>query len=153
MLPSPEPGSPTHTALEGVLDELRAECTADRCTLRLDLPDQTFPVVVESRGAGVGTLIGERTVTLPGQPVVEALRAGAGQVVQDDCLRAHDDPAFRAMLTAYGGLSAQIVTAVRNADGLRGIVSVHVLGGTRAWTSEHTGAAQRACVLIDRILG
>lgn len=150
---SVEPEPLDHAALGAVLDELRAECKADRCTLRLDLPNQTFPVVVESRGPGIGTLIGERTVTLPGQPVVEALRAGADQVVQDDCLRADDDPAFRAMLTAYGGLSAQIVTAVRNADELRGIVSLHVLGGTRRWTSEHTEAAQRACVLVDRILG
>lgn len=153
MTVSTAPEALAEAALQGVLDRLRSDCGADRCTLRLDLPDETFPVVVESRGPGVSSLIGERTVALPGQPVVEALRAGADQVVQPDCLQASDDPGFRAMLTAYGGLSAQVVTAVRSEGRLRGIVSVHVTGGTRDWTTQHTGAASRACVLVDRILG
>ena len=88
-----------------------------------------FPVVHESLGEGAATLVGERTVVLRGQPVVEALLSGVDQVVQEDCPAASDDPAFHAMLAAYGGLSAQIVTAVRDGDRLVGIVSVHVLGG------------------------
>lgn len=138
--------------LRGVLDELRSACAADRCTLRTADADPSFSVVVESRRDGVGSLIGDTTVVLAGQPVVEAMRAGTAQVVQDDCVAADDDPAFQRMLVAYGGLSAQVVTAVRDDAGLHGIVSVHVLGGTRAWTPAETGAAAAACAEIGRIL-
>ena len=50
--------------MQRILDDLRADLDADRCTLRLDVPGETFPVVHESRGPGVGTLIGERTVVI-----------------------------------------------------------------------------------------
>ena len=130
--------------MQSILDDLRAALNADRCTLRLDVPGETFPVVHESLGEGAATLVGERTVVLRGQPVVEALLSGVDQVVQEDCPAASDDPAFHAMLAAYGGLSAQIVTAVRDGDRLVGIVSVHVLGGTREWAPLDLGRARRA---------
>ncbi len=78
--------------------------------------------------------------------------SGVGQVVQDDCATASDDPAFHAMRAAYGGLSAQVVTAVRDRERLLGIVSVHVLGGTRAWTPLEMGRARRAADEVARLL-
>jgi hypothetical protein len=84
--------------------------------------------------------------------VVEALLSGVDQVVQEDCATASDDPAFHRMRAAYGGLSAQIVTAVRDRDRLAGIVSVHVLGGTRRWTPLERGLARRAAHDIGRLL-
>jgi GAF domain-containing protein len=138
--------------MQQILDELRTALNADRCTLRLNVPGETFPVVHESLGEGAGTLVGERTVVLRGQPVVEALLSGVDQVVQEDCPAASDDPAFRAMLAAYGGLSAQIVTAVRDGERLIGIVSVHVLGGTRAWAPIDLGRARRAAEDIGTLL-
>jgi GAF domain-containing protein len=139
--------------MQHILDDLRNALDADRCTLRLDVPGETFPVVHESLGEGVGSLVGERTVVLRGQPVVEALFSGVDQVVQRDCPAASDDPAFHAMLAAYGGLSAQIVTAVRDGDRLVGIVSVHVLGGTREWAPLDLGRARRAADDIGAQLG
>jgi len=139
-------------ALRSILDGLRADCRADRCTLRLDVPGETFPVVCESLAAGAGTLIGERTVVLAGQPVVQAMLSGTQQVVQDDCSTASDDPAFHAMREAYGGLSAQIVTAVRSGGALLGIVSVHVLGGTREWSAAERELAIEACAAVARAL-
>ena len=139
--------------MQSILDDLRAALNADRCTLRLDVPGETFPVVHESLGEGAATLVGERTVVLRGQPVVEALLSGVDQVVQEDCPAASDDPAFHAMLAAYGGLSAQIVTAVRDGDRLVGIVSVHVLGGTREWTPLDLGRARRAADDIAQARG
>jgi GAF domain-containing protein len=138
--------------IQGILDALRTALRADRCTLRLDVEGATFPVVHESLGEGAGTLVGERTIALRGQPVVEALLSGADQVVQDDCAAASDDPAFHAMRAAYGGLSAQVVTAVRDGGRLAGIISVHVLGGTRAWTPLDMGRARRAADDIGRLL-
>jgi GAF domain-containing protein len=138
--------------IQAILDDLRAELRADRCTLRVDVEGETFPVVHESLGEGAGTLVGERTVALRGQPVVEALVSGVDQVVQEDCAAASDDPAFHAMRAAYGGLSAQVVTAVRDGERLAGIISVHVLGGTRAWTPVDMGRARRAADDIGRLL-
>ncbi len=138
--------------IQSILDTLRTDLQADRCTLRLDVPGETFPVVAESCGAGVGTLVGERTIVLRGQPVVEAMLSGVGQVVQEDCATASDDPAFHAMREAYGGLSAQVVTAVRQDDRLAGILSVHMLGGTRAWMPAERGRARRAAEDVGRLL-
>jgi hypothetical protein len=56
------------------------------------------------------------------------------------------------MRAAYGGLSAQVVTAVRDRERLLGIVSVHVLGGTRAWTPLEMGRARRAADEVARLL-
>jgi GAF domain-containing protein len=139
-------------ALQTVIDELRASYDVGRCTLRLEHPDELFPVVVESRASGVGSLIGDRTVDLRGQPVVEALASGAGQVVQDDSAAASDDPAFQRMLVAYGGLAAQIVTAVRPGGRLRGIISLHELRGPREWTAPEIALAVRAAGLVGAII-
>jgi len=139
-------------ALQAIVEALREGYRVPRCTLRLDVPGETFPVVHEACADGAASLIGETTVALPGQPVVEALRGGADQVVQDDCATASADPAFQRMLVAYGGLAAQIVTAVRVDGRLAGIVSLHALGAPRAWTAAETRGATDACALIARVL-
>src|SRR5436305_135432 len=100
-------------ALEAIVGSLREAVRVDRCTLRLEAPGDYFPVLHESRTPHAGTLIGDRKVPLQGQPVVEAILAGADQVVQPDTATASEDPAFQAMLIHYGGLGAQIVTPVR----------------------------------------
>jgi GAF domain-containing protein len=139
-------------ALDALVGALREALDVGRCTLRLDRPGETFPVVHESRAPGVGTLIGETTVVLKGQPVVEAMLAGVPQVVQDDCATASDDPAFQRMLGVYGGMASQIVTAVRVDGELRGIVSLHQLGTPRRWTAAETEAATRGAGLIGAVL-
>jgi GAF domain-containing protein len=139
-------------ALDAIVGALREELGVGRCTLRLDVPGETFPVVHESLAAGVGSLIGETSIVLTGQPVVEAMLAGVPQVVQDDCASASDDPAFQRMLGVYGGLAAQIVTAVRVDGALRGIVSCHQLGTPRHWTPAETEVAARGAALVGAVL-
>jgi maleate isomerase len=138
--------------LEAIVERLRQTVGVDRCTLRLDVRGDYFPVVHESRSAGTGTLIGDRTVSLQGQPVVEAILAGAEQVVQPDCPSASDDPAFQAMLVHYGGLGAQIVTPVRDGDALLGIISLHHLGGPREWSAGELAAARAGAELVGRLM-
>jgi GAF domain-containing protein len=139
-------------ALQGVVNALLEQLAAARCTLRLDVPGDVFPVVYEARRDGARTLIGDQEVTLRGQPVVEAMLSGTGQVVQHDSARASEDPAFQRMLRSYGGLGAQIVTAVRPRGVLRGIVSVHHLGGPRNWTEAEIALASDAARLAGRVL-
>lgn len=139
-------------ALDAVVHALRTAFGVGRCTLRLDVPGDVFPVVFESRAEGVGTLIGDTRVSLRGQPVVEAMLSGVPQVVQHDCATASDDPAFQRMLGIYGGMASQIVTAVRVGGELRGIVSLHQLGTPRTWTDQETELATRGCALVGAIL-
>jgi GAF domain-containing protein len=135
-----------------VLEELLAVVACSRVTLRRDDPgDYAFPVVEEALAPGVASLRHERTIDLRRQPVVRELALGR-QVVQDDSRQAYDDPAFQAMLDAYGGLAAQIVTPVLSGERLAAIVSVHQLGAPRTWTDEEIGAARAAATRIGTLL-
>lgn len=140
-------------ALDALIATLRAQVGVDRCTLRLDVAGEYFPVVHESRTQRAATLIGDREVSLQGQPVVEAILAGADQVVQPDTSSASDDPAFQAMLRHYGGLGAQIVTPVRERGHLLGIISLHHLGDPREWSVTEKDAAFEAAELVRRLVG
>ena len=139
-------------ALEAMVARLRAEVGVDRCTLRLDVAGEYFPVVHESRTEGTRTLVGDRDVSLQGQPVVDAILAGAEQVVQPDTATASEDPAFRAMLRHYGGLGAQIVTPVREDCALLAIISLHHLGGPREWSQREKDAAFDTAELVRRLV-
>jgi len=138
--------------LDEVLDELRVATGASRATLRCDVPGGSpFPVVAESLAPGVGSLRDERSVHLPTQPVVLEVQRGR-QVVQDDCAAASADPAFHAMLAAFGGLAAQIVTPVLRDGQVAAILSLHQLGTTRRWTDAEVGAASRAAERVGALL-
>jgi GAF domain-containing protein len=139
-------------AFDAIVGALREHVGVDRCTLRLDVAGEYFPVVHESLTAGVGTLIGDRKVSLRGQPVVEAILAGAEQVVQPDCAVASEDPAFHAMLGHYGGLGAQIVTPVRDGGELSGIISLHHLGSSREWSARERALAHYGAELVRRLI-
>jgi GAF domain-containing protein len=140
-------------ALDGIVAALRAGVGVERCTLRLERPGDYFPVVHESRVGDARTLIDDRTVSLHGQPVVEAILAGAEQVVQGDTATASEDPAFQDMLVRYGGLGAQIVTPVRDGEGLIGIISLHHLGGPREWSEAELSCARAGAELVRRLMG
>jgi GAF domain-containing protein len=139
------------SAVAAVLRELLAATGASRVTLRRDVPGEVFPVVEEALAPGAGSLRGERTVDLRTQPVALAALAGR-QVVQDDCAAAIDDPAFRRMLAAYGGLAAQVVTPVVAGGEVRAILSVHQLGSPRRWREEEVAAAAAAAERIAGLL-
>ena len=139
-------------AIEAVLERLLTDTGASRVTLRQDLPgDYAFPVTHEALAAGVESLRDERSVDLRTQPVVLQLQHGR-QVVQDDCRASYDDPAFRRMLNAYGGLAAQIVTPIFDGDRLRAVVSLHQLGTPRSWSNEEVAAATHAAEQVRELL-
>ena len=139
-------------ALRAIVSALRETVRVDRCTLRLDVAGDYFPVVHEDRTPDARTLIGDREVRLQGQPVVEAIRAGAEQVVQPDSTTASEDPAFQRMLAHYGGLGAQVVTPVREGGRLLGIISLHHLGGPRDWGERELALARAGAELVARLV-
>jgi GAF domain-containing protein len=140
------------SALDAIVAALREHVGVDRCTLRLEVAGEYFPVVHEALTPGTGSLIGDRKVSLQGQPVVEAILAGAEQVVQPNCAAASDDPAFRAMLVHYGGLAAQIVTPVKDGDELLGIISLHHLGNPREWSERELALPRAGADLVRRLV-
>ena len=97
---NPAPGFEVLRAslLDTLIGDLRARFEVDRCTLRLDVPGDIYPVVYEARTDRTRSLVGDTSVPVRGQPVVEALLRGADQIVQPDWRAASDDPAFVAML-------------------------------------------------------
>jgi GAF domain-containing protein len=139
--------------IDDVLQALLSSTGASRVTLRQDLPgDYAFPVTHEALAAEAGSLKEERTIDLRNQPVAREVGSGR-QVVQDDCAKAFDDPAFHRMREAYGGLAAQIVTPVPGADGqLAGIVSLHQLGAPRRWTEDEIEACRAAATRVGELL-
>ena len=139
-------------ALQAIVSALRESVGVDRCTLRLEVEGEYFPVVYEARTPNAATLIGDREISLQGQPVVEAILSGAEQVVQPDTAAASNDPAFQRMLRHYGGLGAQIVTPVREGERLLGIISLHHLGGTREWDERELSLAREGTRLVARLL-
>jgi GAF domain-containing protein len=139
--------------LQQVVDELLSATGASRCTLRQDVPDDYFPVTHEALAPDAPSIRDERTTDLRRAPVVRELLETQRQVVQDDCASAFEDPAFQRMLTAYGGLAAQIVTPVFLDGRLRAIVSLHQLGAPRRWTPDDRALAAAAAERVRALLG
>jgi GAF domain-containing protein len=138
--------------IQAILEALLAETGASRVTLRRGVSgDYAFPVTDEALAPGAASLRDERTVDLRTQPVAREVQR-RGQVVQDDCRTAYDDPAFQRMLETYGGLAAQIVTAVESNGAVAGIVSVHQLARPRRWTEEEANACRQAAARIAGLL-
>jgi GAF domain-containing protein len=138
--------------IQSILQALLAETGASRVTLRRGVSgDYAFPVTDEALAPGVSSLQEERTVDLRTQPVAREVQR-RGQVVQDDCRTADDDPAFQRMLDTYGGLAAQIVTAVVSKGDVAGILSVHQLKRPRRWTEEEANACRLAAEQVAGLL-
>ena len=140
------------SAVESILQALLAETRASRVTLRRGVSGgYVFPVTDEALAPGVASLKQERTVDLRTQPVVREVQRRE-QVVQEDCRAANDDPAFQQMLETYGGLAAQIVTAVVADGGVAAIVSVHQLGSPRRWSEDEVNVCRLAAACISELL-
>jgi hypothetical protein len=140
------------TDVRAILQALLAETGASRVTLRRGIADgYVFPVTDEALAPGVASLKEERTVDLRTQPVALEVQR-RGQVVQNDCRAAYDDPAFQQMLETYGGLAAQIVTAVDSDEQVAAILSVHQLGSPRRWSEDDVEACRQAAARLAELL-
>jgi GAF domain-containing protein len=138
--------------VESILQALLAETRASRVTLRRGVSGgYVFPVTDEALASGVASLKEERTVDLRTQPVAREVQR-RGQVVQEDCRTANDDPAFQQMLETYGGLAAQIVTAVLADGTVAAILSVHQLGSPRLWSKDEADACRLAATRLAELL-
>jgi len=139
-------------AVQAILDHLRLALGVQRCTFRQPAQDAyAFPVTYETRAENTRSLLGDFTIVQTGQPVIVKLLAERKQVVQDDCSTASTDPLFHKMLAHYGGMRSQVVTPFIVGDELKGVLSVHELRETRAWTHHEKAIAAEAATLIGSI--
>jgi len=134
-------------SVQEILEELHSMTHASRVTLRRRHAGGFFGVTHEVLGPAVPSVRDERTVDLRTNAVAQRA-SGGEQIVQHDCEAVSDDPEFRHMLAAYGGLSAQVVTPVRLGDTVEGLISVHQLRKARRWTPDELAACRDAA---DRV--
>ena len=139
--------------IQSICDEVLARGRGNRVTLRLSAE---LAVRYESLAPGVPSIAGPSSIDLSTQPVPVEIRKG-NQVVQDDCAACFpEQPLFHEMLAAYGTpgspMTAQIVTPLVKDGAVLGALSLHVLGGPRAWTADDGAMCTDACARIAALL-
>ena len=139
--------------IQQILDDVLARGRGSRVTLRLT---SALEVRYESLATGVPSIFSGAGIDLGDQPVPKRVVTGE-QVVQDDCAGVYLElPQFHTMLAAYGTpgnpMTAPIVTPVQRDGGVIGALSLHVLGGTRAWSAEEQALCADACATIATLL-
>ena len=140
-------------SVQEVLQSLLTDLDGSRVTLRQDTEGDVFPVTREALAPEADSIIGLETPNMAGQPVVLRVLAGQ-QVIQSDCERDFvDDAPFQTMLGLYGGMRAQIVTPLVIDGATKAIISLHVLGETRAWSSADAARCQAAVDAVRAELG
>lgn len=132
--------------LQAIIDELLVATGASRTTLRVDLPDDFFPVVAEACSAGIRPIRGDRSVDLRSAPTFTRLQETLGVILQEDCARS-EPPTPPAVMDLYG-VRAQMLAAVARGRQLLGTVSVHDAIGPRTWSVADREALDRAVSAI-----
>lgn len=131
-------------ALQDTLETLLTDLDASRVTLRQEADGDVFPVTHEALAGGAPSIVGVETPNMATQPVVLRVLAGQ-QVIQNDCRTEFvDDAPFHDMLEVYGGMRAQIVTPIVMDGATRAIISVHLLGATREWSTDDAARCKTA---------
>lgn len=140
-------------AIQQICDEVLARAGGSRVTLRLSA---VLDVRYESRAPGIPSIFDGAGIDLTDQPVPKEVKKG-NQVVQQECATCYPElPQFHAMLAAYGvpgtPMTAQIVTPVQKGGEVVGALSLHVVGGTRAWDAGEPELCRDACARIAELL-
>jgi GAF domain-containing protein len=136
--------------IEQLLEELRAQLTVQRATVRVDVPGAVFPVRYEALAEGAASIRGDPT-DMSKQPVPRVLAEHDGQVVQEDAAAAFPgDRAFHEMRERFGGLRAQIVTGCYRESRLVALLSVHDLTAPRSFSE---GERRRCRVAAAAVVG
>ena len=140
--------------IDDLLAELGEQLEVQRVTLRLPAEDSVFPIAYEWCAPSVHSIRDTPRLDMSKQPVVLKMVGGASQVVEDDCATASPDPVYHEMRELFGGLQAQIVTALRDDDGeIVGLLSVHDLTAPRTWSDAEQAWARETADEIRGLLG
>ena len=141
------------TNLQEIVDKLREDSAAGRCTLRYDAPDRGWDVedvVVESLGHDVRPLKGVRTINQRATNGVRWMVENRKFLFQPD-LRIAEPPAPAALRDVYQA-TAQMLAPLFIGNQLRGWISVHWVDGVREITASDQENLERANSAVMQLL-
>ncbi|HEY2717764.1 MAG TPA: GAF domain-containing protein [Solirubrobacterales bacterium] len=116
-----------------VMDKLRSEVKTFRTVLRLEHPDEQFPVAAESLEDGAESAKGPMDYDLVQVETVQFQINEQRILVQNDTREAPHPP--QEMLDVEN-VGAQMLSPIFVGDNVVGIVAVHHYGPARTWTGE-----------------
>jgi GAF domain-containing protein len=136
--------------LERVLEDLRDATAASRVTLRLDAPEQVFPVAGEALAPGIRSIRDATEIDLRAAKTFQYLEREQKLLIQDDCGQG-DYPAPPELMQLYG-VKAQMLAPVVREGQLAGIVSVHYAPAVRRWSPTDITALEDAVARVHELL-
>jgi GAF domain-containing protein len=129
--------SQPETTYVTLLDRLRIATDASRTTLRLVTPNGP-KLVAESVSPGTYRMAADRQENAAQFPTYEYLERTRDLLIQSD-LRADPVRPPRSLIDRYRVL-AQMLAPILVDDQVTGVISVHIVGETRAWSPAHVAA-------------
>lgn len=134
---------------EDLVKDVFVQTGAGRVTLRLSDESEIFPVYIEARRADVEPT-GDYAAD-PNTGTFRYLERELRPLVQEDTRTAEDAPP--PVLIEKYGVGAQILVPIVVDGALRGIISVHHVGGARTWTPGEIAVAKEAAATVADALG
>jgi maleate isomerase len=138
-------------AYEQVMKALRESLNASRTTLRLDRPDENYPVAAEACAPDVPSIRHDNSIDQRNAATARwILREGRVLVVEDALT---SDPAPPSAIVEVYGLRAFMMAPLARKDGrnLIGWISVHHNEGPRRWSRSEVDAVQAAVERVHAI--
>jgi maleate isomerase len=133
---------------EDLIKNVFVRTGAGRVTLRMPDEDEIFPVHIEARREDV-LATGDYAAD-PNTGTFQYLQRTLQPLVQTDTREA--EHAAPPILIEKYGVGAQILAPIDAEGELGGIISVHHIGGARAWSDEEIEAATDAAATIAATL-
>ena len=133
-----------------VLKNLLSSTNASRTTLRLDVPDELFPVAAEARAPGIDSIKGDSSFDLRTAPSSKFVLEHQKMLIQNDCVDSEYAPPPE-FVEVYG-VRAQMLGPVTAAGRLVGIISVHYVPSAREWSDEDVKALETAVNDVHELL-
>ena len=126
--------------------DLLAATTSARTTLRLDTPDQVFPVLAEACAPGVRSIRDATEIDLRAAKTFQYLDREHELLIQRDCLT--DEPVAPQELIDLYGVRAQMLAPIVRDGRLVGIISVHHAATPRDWSEDEVEAIRAAAARV-----
>jgi maleate isomerase len=128
------------------IERLLRTTGASRVTLRLESPDEVFPVVAEACAPGIRSIRNATEIDLRAAETFRWLERERRLLVQRDCLE--DEPLAPAELIELYGVRAQMLAPLVRNGRLIGIISVHHAETPREWAPAEIAGVEQAAARV-----
>lgn len=142
-------------SLQAIVEALFESTSADRTTIRVDVPnDPDFPVLAEARIEGMASITGGmslkgyKPVDFHATPTTRHLRDRREMIIQGNVT---SDPPEMPLLVDFYGIRAQMLHPLEHDGDFVGLVSVHSIE-PREWSSADITALKSAVRRVQSVL-